>query len=49
MSKEVGLEVKAEKTKYIVMSQDQKVGQNININIINPFKQWNSLNIWEQL
>jgi hypothetical protein len=30
-SKEIGLEVNAEKTKYIVMSRDQNAGQNGNI------------------
>jgi hypothetical protein len=29
-SKEIGLEVNAEKTKYMVMSRDQNAGQNIN-------------------
>jgi hypothetical protein len=30
-SKEIGLEVNAEKTKYMVMSRDQNVGQNVNV------------------
>jgi hypothetical protein len=30
-SKKTGLQVNAEKTKYVVMSQDQNVGQNYNI------------------
>ena len=30
-SKEVGLEVNDERTKYMVMSRDQNAGQNINI------------------
>jgi hypothetical protein len=30
--KEIGLEVKADKTKYMVMSQDQKAGQSQNMN-----------------
>jgi hypothetical protein len=34
-SKETGLEVNGEKTKYMVMSRDQNVGQNINIQIGN--------------
>jgi hypothetical protein len=34
-SKEIGLEVNAEKTKYMVMSRDQNAGQNSNINIGN--------------
>jgi hypothetical protein len=34
-SKEIYLEVNAEKTKYMVMSRDQNAGQNINIQIGN--------------
>jgi hypothetical protein len=34
-SKETGLEVNAEKTKYMVVSRDQNAGQNHNINISN--------------
>jgi hypothetical protein len=34
-SKEIGLEVNAEKTKYMIMSQNQKAGHNHNINIDN--------------
>jgi hypothetical protein len=34
-SKEIGLEVNAEKTKYMVMSGDQNVGQNHNIKLHN--------------
>jgi hypothetical protein len=34
-SKEIGLEVNAEKTKYMVMSQDQNAGRNGNIQIGN--------------
>ena len=30
-SKEIGLEVNAEKTKYMVMSRDKNSGQNVNI------------------
>jgi hypothetical protein len=36
-SKEIGLEVNAEKTKYMVMSQDQNAGQNHNRKIDNKF------------
>jgi hypothetical protein len=36
-SKEIGLEVNAEKTKYMVMSQDQNAGQNHNIKLDNKF------------
>jgi hypothetical protein len=34
-SNEIGLEVNAEKTKYMVMSRDQNAGQNVNIQIGN--------------
>jgi len=34
-SKEIGLEVNADKTKYMVMSQDQNAGWSHNINIDN--------------
>jgi hypothetical protein len=34
-SKEIGLEVNAEKTKYMVMSWDQNSGPNLNIQISN--------------
>jgi hypothetical protein len=34
-SKEIGLEINAEKTKYMVMSRNQNAGQNYNINIDN--------------
>jgi hypothetical protein len=42
-SKEIGLEVNAEKTKYMAMSRDQNAGQNHNIKIDNK-----SFDIWEQ-
>jgi hypothetical protein len=32
-SKEIGLEVNAEKTKYMVISRNQNAGQNHNINL----------------
>jgi hypothetical protein len=34
-SKEIGLEVNADKTKYMVISQDQKAGQSHNVKIYN--------------
>jgi hypothetical protein len=34
-SKEIGLEVNAEKTEYMVMSRDQNAGRNINIQVGN--------------
>ena len=47
--KDTGLEVNADKTKYIVTSQDQNARQNQNIRlVIAPLKGWNSSNIWEQ-
>jgi hypothetical protein len=36
-TKEIGLEVNAEKTKYMVMSRDQNAGQNGNIHTCNNF------------
>jgi len=36
-TKEIGLEVNADKTKYMIMSRDQNAGQ-----------KWKSSNIWEQ-
>jgi hypothetical protein len=48
-SKEIGLEVNSEKTKYMVMSRDQNAGQNHNMKLDNKsFERWNSSNIWEQ-
>jgi hypothetical protein len=48
-SKEIGLEVNAEKTKYMVMSRNQNVGHNHNIKIDNKsFERVEGLNIWEQ-
>jgi hypothetical protein len=44
-SKEIGLAVNAEKTKYMVMSRNQNAGQNRNVN---PLKWWKNSNIWEQ-
>jgi hypothetical protein len=49
-SKEIGLEVNADKTKCMVMSRDQNTGQiTIYRMIIIPLKGWKSSNIWEQL
>jgi hypothetical protein len=45
-SKENGLEVNADKTKYMVMSRDQNVAQSQNIKI--DLKGQKSSNIWEQ-
>jgi hypothetical protein len=47
-SKEVGLEINVEKTKYMLLSRHQNVGQNRDINIANrSFGKCHSSNIWE--
>jgi hypothetical protein len=47
-SKEIGLEVNAEKTKYMIMSRDQNVGQNHNIKIDNKSFERVEQFSWEQ-
>ena len=47
-TRETGLEVSADKTKYMVMSRDQNAGQNHSVKIV-PSRGWKSLNIWEKL
>jgi hypothetical protein len=48
-SKETGLEVNVDETKYMGMSRDQNAGQSHNIKFDNcSFERWNSSNIWEQ-
>ena len=48
-SKESGLEVNADKTKYMVMSRDQNAGRSHNIKIDNSsLKRWKVSNIWER-
>ena len=51
VSKETGLEVNDDKTKYMVLSQNQNAGRShilkIYINIF-PSKWWKISNIWEQ-
>jgi hypothetical protein len=48
-SKEVGLEVNPEKTKYMLMSRSQKIGRKHSIKIANwSFEVWRISNIWEQ-
>jgi hypothetical protein len=48
-SKEIGLEVNSEKTKYMVKSREQDAGQNHDIKlIIKPFKRRECSNIWER-
>jgi len=48
-SKEMGLEVNADKTKYMVMFRDQNAGRSHNMKIDNiSFESWNSSHVWEQ-
>jgi hypothetical protein len=48
-SKEVGLEVNVEKTKYMLVSRDQNAGQNGEIKIGNrSFEKCHSSSIWER-
>jgi hypothetical protein len=48
-SKEIGLEVNSEKTKYRVISRNQNAVKNQNVmKVINPLKGWKNSNIWEQ-
>jgi hypothetical protein len=47
--KEVGLQVNAEKTKYMLLSHHQNAGQNYNIKIgNNVLEMWHSSDIWER-
>jgi len=47
-SKETGLEVNADKTKYMVMSRDQNAGQSHSMNIdTSSFERVEEFNIWE--
>ena len=48
-SKQIGLEVNADKTKQMVMHRDQNAGRSHNIRLkIVHLKGWKSSNIWEQ-
>jgi hypothetical protein len=48
-SKEFGLDVNADKTKYVVMSRDQNAGRSHYMKMDNSsFEGWKSSNIWEQ-
>jgi hypothetical protein len=48
--KEAGLEVNADKTKYLIMSRCQNAGHNHNIKIGNKsFERVEEFNYWEQL
>jgi hypothetical protein len=50
---EIGLEVSADKTEYMVVSRDQNAGRIHSVRIDNStferVEGWKSLNIWEQL
>jgi len=49
-SNEIGLDVNADKTKYMVVSRDQNAGRSHSMKINNSyFKGWKNSNIWEQL
>jgi hypothetical protein len=46
-SRDVGLEINAEKTKYMIMSRHLNSGQNQNIRIAkNRLKMWQNSNTW---
>ena len=48
-SKEIGIEVNVDKTKYMVMSRDQNAGRSHSMKTDNSYlKGWNSSNILEQ-
>ena len=48
-SKEIGIEVNVDKTKYMVMSRDQNAGRSHSMKTDNSsLKGWNSSNILEQ-
>ena len=46
-TKEIGLEVSADKTKYMVMSRDRNAGRGHSVKIY-QLKGWKSSNIWER-
>ena len=47
---EIGLEVSADETQYMIMSRDQNAGQNHNVRIDNStFERVEEFKIWEQL
>jgi len=48
-TREIGLEVSADKTKYMDMSGDQNEDEFTVWGLIVPPREWKSWNIWEQL
>jgi hypothetical protein len=49
-AREIALEVRADKTKYMVMSRDQNAGRIHSVRMDNStFERVESLNIWEQI
>jgi len=49
-TRKIGLEVSADKTKYMVMSRDHNAGRSHSVRIDNStFDRVEELNIWEQL
>jgi len=49
-TREIELEVSADKTKYVVMSRDQNAGRIQSVRIDNSTSRgWKGLNIWEQI
>ena len=46
-TKETGVEVNADKTKYMIMSRDHNAGRSHSMKIIVQLKGWKSSNIWE--
>jgi hypothetical protein len=47
-SKEIGLEVNADKTEYMVIFRDQNAGRSRNLKIYSTCFEMMSSNIWEQ-
>ena len=48
-TKEIGLEVNAHKTKYMIVSRDQNARRIHRRRIIVPLKMWKSPNTWEKI
>ena len=48
-TKETGLKINADKTKYMVMSRDRNAGRGHSVKIYNSsIEGWKSSNIWER-